>query len=957
MAKNSPVSYKDPYWTGLASDVEARLDLPRGLLSAIVTRGERSNADQVSEAGARTVFQIIPATRKAAIDKWGIDPMLSDENAAEVAGRLLKESLQRNKGDAALAVAEYHGGTDRSNWGPRTRAYVQRVTGAAQAQATTEPGAAPDRAMITRAYDAYRAGRMDPQAVKEFEEDVNSGAIQLPLGASLKRSAQAAAPASAFKVPASAIDAYTSGRMDPEAAAQFEADVRSDPSILPAGVTLPARPAADQPGFIQRIGESITGSGRKVEATEALPDWTNLPELNTFSLASAKAGLGTLLANPQEAVQVIQSNFPGAQVRQDEKGNFIVRSSIDGKEYAIKPGFRPSDIPRAVAGMAAFTPAGRAATIPGAALATGATQAAIEASQAATGGEFSPAEVGTAALTGAAIPAIARGIQAVRGARAPAAAAAQVTPGAPAAAAPAKAAPAAAAAAPLPAEKLAETARKASAGGLGAGRATRVLAEQAAPDTKTVEAARRLGIEQHLQPDHVTTNQAYRELSQAVKSVPGSEARAAEMHGLDAVAKRADDLIAEIGGTTDVSTLSSTLKGRMMSTVSRLEDGADKMYAELRDAIPAKAEAPAPTVLQFIKQRADDLGGERNLTGMERNILSKLSPRKDGTQPTYALMDDVRRELTAARVKRQGAFKDADTGLIKKLERELLEDQRAVVDSHGQTELFNAARQIVAVRKGIEDDVTSLFGKTLDGTIVGDLAGAVRALPQGDSARLVKLLKSVPEDMRQEVAASGLASAFKSASTRGAINFGTYSKWYEGLLRNKQAYTALMTNLPPGARKQLSDLYRVSKGISAATRERITTGRIQAVTEELKGADNLVGNLYDLAKRTAVGVPAEAATSAVGLPGAGLAAALSSALTKGKTAPIKAADKLISSPEFLAMAKASGTSGEKSAASKLARSHQFKRYVQAIGNPKEMSNSERWILQAVQARQQTQERQ
>jgi soluble lytic murein transglycosylase-like protein len=61
--------------------VEQRQGLPTGMLSSIITHGERSNADQVSEAGARTVAQIIPPTRKAAIEKYGIDAYLSPENA------------------------------------------------------------------------------------------------------------------------------------------------------------------------------------------------------------------------------------------------------------------------------------------------------------------------------------------------------------------------------------------------------------------------------------------------------------------------------------------------------------------------------------------------------------------------------------------------------------------------------------------------------------------------------------------------------------------------------------------------------------------------------------------------------------------------------------------------------------------------------------------------------------
>jgi hypothetical protein len=56
-------------------------------------------------------------------------------------------------------------------------------------------------------------------------------------------------------------------------------------------------------------------------------------------------------------------------------------------------------------------------------------------------------------------------------------------------------------------------------------RAMQVLAGETAPDPKVVAAAKRLGIDEFLQPDHVTTNQVYRELAQAVKSIPGSQAR------------------------------------------------------------------------------------------------------------------------------------------------------------------------------------------------------------------------------------------------------------------------------------------------------------------------------------------------------------------------------------------------------------------------------------------------
>lgn len=130
----APNSYRDPFWVGLAAGTEQKLGLPRGLLETVLLHGERSNASQVSEAGAKTPFQITPSTRKAVMERDGIDAYLSPENAAEVAGLVLKDGLnwaQRSTQDpdlaAKLAAGFYHAGGDRANWGARTNAYVARV--------------------------------------------------------------------------------------------------------------------------------------------------------------------------------------------------------------------------------------------------------------------------------------------------------------------------------------------------------------------------------------------------------------------------------------------------------------------------------------------------------------------------------------------------------------------------------------------------------------------------------------------------------------------------------------------------------------------------------------------------------------------------------------------------------------------------------------------------------------
>jgi len=1016
--QQTPTSYKDPFWSDLAAGTEQKLGLPSGLLVSVLTRGERSNADQVSEAGAKTPFQIIPATRQAVLKKYGVDAYLSPENSAEAAGLLLKESLDRNKGDIKLAAAEYHGGTDPKNWGPRTKAYMQRVS---QGVRELTPQAAPagrpaatiaeggttstfQRALgassmaavppdaIARVYQAYSSGQMTPEESAEFEADVRGGTLMLPRGAALRGEQPQGARPTTPELPAAVLEAYSTGRMTREEMMELERDVSSGMAKVPTGFAIQK---TEPMGIVGGIREAITGTERATPTTQALPDYAAMPELNTFSMASFKSALGTMISSPEETVQIIKSNYPGVQVTQDEKGNYVMQSSIDGQFYAIKPGFQVSDIPRAVGAVAAFTPAGRALTIPGAIVAGGATQAAIEATQAATGGRFDTGEVALAGALGGAGQAVTRIPQAVRDVRAgrvppaaappaapagapgaaPVAPVAPVTPAAPAGAPmgtamapavpPAPAAPAAA----MTAEELTATTRRAAEGGLGAGRATEILATQAAPDPKVIEAARRLKIEGYLQPDHLTSNQAYRELAQAVKSIPGSQARAAELTGLEAVGKQADDLITQIGGMTDLSRMNQAVRTQLGQTVKNLETQADDAYKTLRTDIPAQTRGAADNVLAFIEQRVKDLGGDlENLSAMEKEILRKLTPTniKDDAgkvigkrQPTYALIDDVRMDIGDA-TKAKGTFKDANTGAAKNLYKLIDDDQFNLAETVGRGEQYRLAKSLVQMRKGFEDDMVSLFGKQLDQSLVTKLSTATTSLSKGDGEKLVNILSAIPKDMRQMVAASALNTAFGKATQTGTLNFNTYANWYKGLLENKQAYAALMNNLPQPARKSLSDLYRVADNVRKASRERITTGRIQAVQQELQGADSLLGSVYMVAKRAAIGLPIEAATTAVGLPGAGIASGLTAALSKGvKPQVIKAADELIASPEFqrLAIDGANKTPSQATVRA-VARSAAFQRFAEAAKMPREMSWRERWLVQSMQAgRQSTQENQ
>jgi len=168
----------------------------------------------------------------------------------------------------------------------------------------------------------------------------------------------------------------------------------------------PATPVEEKPaGFIAGLVESVTGEKRSAspEVAKALKEGRTIyamPETNQMSFGLVKSAFGGLLANPEEKAKIFVANFPGLTYRKDELGTVFLTSPTDGKEYVIEPGLTPRDIPAVVGGVAAFTPAGRAATIPSAMVRSGLTQTAIEAGESAAGGEFNTLPVALATTLG-----------------------------------------------------------------------------------------------------------------------------------------------------------------------------------------------------------------------------------------------------------------------------------------------------------------------------------------------------------------------------------------------------------------------------------------------------------------------------------------------------------------------------------------------------------------------------
>ena len=760
------------------------------------------------------------------------------------------------------------------------------------------------------------------------------------------------------------------------------------------GQAAPAEPP--KMGFFESIGEMVSGSRRATTETQTLPEWTSMPELNQMSVASLKTALGTLLSNPQETVQILQANFPGAQVRQDAKGNFIIRSSVDQREYAIPPGLSVGDIPRVVGGLLAFTPAGRATTIPGAVAAGAGTQAVIEATQAGTGGRFDTGEVVTAGAASGAGQVVQRGIQAAAPAvrrtvqratgrapapAAPAAAAPAARPAAPGArieptlepmpAQPAAAAPAAVQAVPeqpivqaavqavpeQPAvqatteafEEVGDLVRKASGKGPGSAAAQARLADLAQVNPEARAAAERLGMD--LPFDVFSDNPQVRAAVGLTRSVAGGEAEAAWVNTVRNAITKADDVVQQfdaafIEGRPAPGATSQRILDSLKGTQAQLAKDASTIYQRVDEAIPKTSAVQFPRLTQTLDEVLAEVG-EKGLTAQEKKLYELAT---DPTA-TYGRLLREKNLIGQAVAGKESPYGNMDAASLKRLYAALADDQLTNVGDLGGDALrqeLRAANLLTAKKKALENRIVGAFGKEIDGSVATLMQSAIKSAAKGDAAQFNKLMKVVPPELRKETIATALASVSSSgrAAQEGAFGFAEFAKTYRGLRANPPVYKQVVETLGKDSDAVLRDLYEISRRITDARAQVLTTGKAnQALVESLK-AEGLLGKVMQstTAQRVVTG-----AASAV--PGGGFVAPdIINFMAKGNADAVKAAGKLFASEDFQKLAIEAATKAEPSTATlrRTAMSKAFGDFANAARLPQSLDARVQWLQSAIQ---------
>lgn len=983
-----PSNYNAPEWSDLSAKTEKKLGLPDGLLDTIVNHGEKSNSNQVSEAGARTVYQITPQTRKLVLDKYGVDAYLSPENSAEAAGLLLKESLDRNDGNPALAVAEYHGGVNRENWGPRTKAYVNRVMvnlNKRQQQANEQAGVEQgqdsgsqywqdsNEIQLNKIHNAYLSGKMTDAERAEYEQDVKDGNILLPKGASLMgETPQKEVPI----LPTSVADAYASRQMTDQEMRDLEQDVGRGIVKMPEGYGLRETAGPISAGDVTRAGLR----GMTVGVSDPLG-------------AAIAAGAATATGSKQSFGD-IYSEMRTEQNRQRDVFRQEHPAVAIGAELV---GALPTAIATGGLVNPAATVGGRMAQ--GAAI--GAAQGGVYGGAQAAPGEVLQ-ETGKGALIGGAlggaIPAVGGGIKALGGAAGEAGAGAHaaadvvdnvtlptggapVPPsggGAPVVEGAANAVNAAstqaddAARAALTAsddiaaqadsvitdtgklKEFAQLARKAESGLVGGGRSRIQLAEMAKQDPEVLAAAQKMGIE--LPADVTSTSPEFKQFMGAARSIKATPEQSEWFAKSQEFKKAADAAMDSMEGSANIGQVSADVQASLNATREGLKKSADELYDVIKEKIPQSSIIKMDNTAAILNKTIKNLGGkESELKPIEKELLS-MTREKTGvgsllqetttTGTSYEKMMRVKNLIGEAlgNKMRSEPFGGADQAVLKRLYGALAEDQKSAVKAIGGDDLLailNEANGLVAKRKALEETITEAFGSHGEGSIATKLRSAVKSGAKGDISGLNKMMRVIPEEMRKRAWSSAIMANARTPA--GEFSPDKYVSMYQGMRTNTPIYSQFAKDFSKEEQELWRSMYVASKAMKQAEYAVEKTGKAnQLLISQEYNPSGAIGAVMNTIGKTA--------SAAVPAPLRGVADAITGGMTQSSPEKITAAAKLFTSPEFEQLIK-SGAAGEgvEESAMKLAKSSVFTKFANAVNLPKSIDERQQFILSSMQA--------
>ena len=498
------------------------------------------------------------------------------------------------------------------------------------------------------------------------------------------------------------------------------------------------------------------------------------------------------------------------------------------------------------------------------------------------------------------------------------------------------------------AAKLGELARRASGGDK---KAVEELIRLAKINPEALAAAERLGFD--LPADVFSDNILMQQVAGLTRSAAATDASSAWILTLKNASDQADRVISELGGSTDLATISERIKTSLTDLQATLKRSANDLYSGnkeagiigVNDAIPKSTPVSTNKTLSLLNDLKKELGGIKNLNPVESALLKRLTDKKNPL--TYAALLREKQNVFNAGMNK-GPYVNANEGTLRRIYSALRDDQLDTVEAVGGKDLraqLQRANRIVQQQKALEDRIVKAYGKEIEGSIALKLKTAITTGAKGDISNLTKVLKTIPEDLKKEAIATAINSLSVSGRSAGDINFGfsQFSKLYKNLKDQKPVYDEIIKALGPDAKMLMDDLYIVSKRVTEAREGVIPTGKANQSLVNALTAEGIIGKILNssVGGRIIQGGAAGAGAIAAGPAGAVTAGALTGLLKFGNKSQIESVGKLLRSQAFNDMV----SNVNSQTVANVTRSPAYKRWAKAMG----IEDSRNWIQSALLA--------
>ena len=494
--------------------------------------------------------------------------------------------------------------------------------------------------------------------------------------------------------------------------------------------------------------------------------------------------------------------------------------------------------------------------------------------------------------------------------------------------------------------RIGELIRRGAGFGIGARRAREELARIAQANPEAAAAAERLGID--LPVDVLTDSRQIREAVGATRSIAGSEASAAWRDDLLRITDRADEAIQELGGATDLSTVSDRVLTRLNTTRDDIFNRAEGLYTAVDETIPKTANFEPNNIVRTLNEIIEEQGGVERLSPAEQSLFNLVtqSPRV-----TYAALMQEKRQIGRALRQNAGSYRDADEAALARLYAAVSEDQLSNVERLGGTDLranLELANDLYAQGRNMDTEIVSAFGRDRQGSIASRLRSAISSTARGDVSGLQRTINVIPEDLRREAVTSAIREVASStqAGERG-FGFNQFTNFYSSLRRNPQAYRQVVEAVGPEADRVLRDLYEVSRRVTDARANVISTGRANQPLIEAMRAEGLMGRFMgSTAGRRAVQAGTTGVGGVTGGPvGAMVGDAFGDMLARARPDRLQRASALFRSDDFKTLMDEVATQPEPSARTinRVANSRVYRNWAETMG----IEDPRNWLNAAI----------